>query len=113
AESENIESIVITGRRPGGLKKLMLDFVISIGDPASTARGYARWRGPLCVGVYNLPDQTLAQYIADKITITALELGLKTGSPGCQPNLSIIFSPDARALASGMVDGSPLLFHPY
>jgi hypothetical protein len=91
----------------------MEDFIIEIGDPASRGRGYARWRDRLCVGVYNLPDQTVAQYIADKITVTALESGLKTGSPGCQPNLHIIFSPDARELASTMVEDSPSMFRPF
>jgi hypothetical protein len=113
AASELIETIVVTGQRPGVLKKLMQDFILEIGVPASSNRGYARWRDRLCVGVYNLPDQTMAQYIADKITLTALEVGLKTGSPGCEPNLRIVFSPDARELASKMVEDSPTMFRPF
>src|SRR5690606_15096637 len=74
---EGAENIVITGQRPGVLRQLMNDFILEIGDPVASARGYARWRDRLCVGVYNLPDSKVAQYIADKITITALDVGLK------------------------------------
>lgn len=110
---DDIESIVVTGQRPEVLRQLMEDFIIEIGDPASLGRGYARWRDRLCVGVYNVPDRTSAQYIADKLTLTALEVGLKTGNPGCQPNLRIVFSPDARELASRMVEDSPGMFRPF
>lgn len=111
--SENIESIEIIGQRQDFLRYKMQDFILEIGEPVSSSRGYARWQGRVCVGVFNLPDQAIAQYIADKITVTALELGLPTGSPGCQPNLQIIFSPDARELAGRLVDESPLMFRPF
>ena len=110
---DDIENFVVTGRRPGVLRQLMDDFIVEIGTPSSPNRGYARWRDRLCVGVYNLPDQSAAHYIADKITLTALDVGLKTGRPGCDPNLHIVFSPDARALASTMVDESPRMFMSY
>jgi hypothetical protein len=87
--------------------------IIEIGDPVSSNRGYARWRDRLCVGVYNLPDGKIAQYIADKITIVALEMGMKTGEPGCSPGLHIVFSPDARALATQMVEATPRMFMPW
>jgi hypothetical protein len=111
-DDEVFDEMVITGQRASVMRKLMNDFIIEIGEPASSARGYARWRHPLCTGVYNLPQET-AQYVADKLTITALELGLKTGSPGCSPNLHIVFSPDALALATHLVDTSPKLFRPF
>src|SRR5690606_26001909 len=104
---EDIENIVVTGQRPGVLRQLMENFIVEIGTPSSPGRGYARWRDRLCVGIYNLPDQSAAHYIADKITLTALELGLRTGQPGCDPNLHVVFSPDARALADKMVQESP------
>lgn len=110
---EDIENIVVTGQRPGVLRRLMFDFIVEIGDPVSSSRGYARWWDRLCVGVYNLPDQRVAQYLADKITLAALEVGLRTESPGCQPNLHVVFSPDARELASRMVEESPVMFRPF
>lgn len=114
AASVDIETIVVTGQRPGVLKALMMDFILEIGDPATRGRGYARWRDPVCVGVYNLPNRSVAQYIADRISLIALETAaLKTGSPGCEPNLHIVFSPDARELASRMVEDSPRMFRPF
>lgn len=110
---DEVEDITVTGQRPGVLRQLMEDFIVEIGDPASDNRGYARWRGRLCVGVYNLPDARIGQYIADKITLVALDVGLRTGAPGCQPNLHIVFSPDARALATQLVDQQPGLFNPF
>ncbi len=111
--ADDVEDITLTGQRPGVLRQMMEDLIIEIGDPVSSNRGYARWRDRLCVGVYNLPDAKIAQYIADKITVVALEVGMKTGSPGCSPNLHIIFSPDARTLATQMVDATPRMFMPY
>lgn len=110
---EDIVSVVVTGQRPGVLRRLMEDFILEIGDPASRSRGYARWRDQLCVGVFNLPDQVVAQYIADRITLTALENGVKTGGLGCDVNLRIVFSPDAPELASNLVEGLPNLFRPF
>jgi hypothetical protein len=113
AAADTIENITVTGQRPEVVRQLLEDFIIKIGDPVSSNRGYARWQSRLCVGVYNLPDAKTAQYLADKITLVALETGLKTGGPGCMPNLHIVFSPDARALATRMVESTPLMFQPY
>lgn len=109
----NIEQITITGQRPSTLRKLMNEFVLEIGDPVASHRGYARWQQRLCVGVYNLPDAAIARYLADKISLIALESGVDTSSPDCRPNLHIVFSPDARALANSMVEDAPLMFRPY
>lgn len=111
--ADDVEDITITGQRPGVLRQMMEDLIIEIGDPVSSTRGYARWRDRLCVGVYNLPDPKIAQYIADKITVVALEMGMNTGEPGCSPGLHIVFSPDARALATQMVEATPRMFMPY
>jgi hypothetical protein len=113
APDADIEDIVVTGQRSDALRQRMENFIVEIGMQASDSRGFARWNSRLCVGVFNLPDARAAHYIADKITITALELGLKTGEPGCEPNLKIVFSPDARALATAMVDSTPDMFQPF
>lgn len=108
-----IEDITVTGQRSDALRQRMENFIVEIAAPASDTRGFARWNSRLCVGVFNLPDARAARYIADKITIVALELGLKTGQPGCEPNLQIVFSPDARSLAATMVDSTPEMFEPF
>ncbi len=113
--NEDIEDVVITGRRPEGMsmQKFMLDFVAEIGDPTSDNQGYARWRDKVCVEVRNLSDRELAQYVADRVSSVALEVGLTPGEPGCQPNLRIFFAPDGRELASKLVEANPRAFRPY
>lgn len=110
---EYIDEITVTGYRPEVQRELMENFVLEIGDPVSGKHGYARWGQRVCVGVFNLPHATIAQYLADKISLIAQDVGLKTGDPGCKPNLQIVFSPDARALADSMVENSLASFLPF
>lgn len=113
--ADDVESITITGQRPSVVRRLMLDFVMEIGDPegGGMGRGYARWRESVCVGVHNLSDTTVAQYLADRISSIAAELGLEPGEPGCTPNLNVIFSTDGRAMAARLAEESPMTFRPY
>jgi hypothetical protein len=110
---DDIEDITVTGRRPEAVRQMLLDFVVEIGDPVSSQRGFARWRDEVCVGVHNVPDQRVAQYIADKISLIALDVELEPGTPGCEPNLHIVFAPDGRELATRMVDEQPGMFRPF
>ncbi|MBU4569409.1 MAG: hypothetical protein KJ833_10650, partial [Alphaproteobacteria bacterium] len=52
-------------------------------------KGLPRWNSELCVSIIGPPvDQ--GQYIADRIAQRAMQVGLKTGGPGCDTNLLII-----------------------
>lgn len=113
AATERIETVIVTGRKREDVRQEMLEFVLEIGDPASRSRGYARWEQRLCVGVYGLRDPAKAQYIVDKITLVALDNDINTGKPDCRPNLHIVFSRNARELATRMVDDSPHMFRPF
>jgi hypothetical protein len=113
AVDSGIEEVIVTGQRPRELRKLMMDYIGEIGDPVSRDRGLARWRDKICVGVHNLTDRDIAQYVADRISLIALEVGLKPGEPGCSPNINILFSRDGRALASRLVENSPRVFRPF
>jgi len=110
-----IENITITGERPEGwsIKDYMLDFVAEIGDPASDSNGYARWRDRVCVSVNNLRNAEVAQYVVDRISVIAFEVGLRPGEPGCSPNLNIIFTSDGAALANALVTTNRSAFRPY
>jgi hypothetical protein len=113
AVDSGIEEVIVTGQRPRELRTLMMDFIGEIGDPVSRDRGFARWRDNICVGVHNLSDRDIAQYVADRISLIALEVGLQPGEPGCRPNINIVFSRDVRALASRLVENSPQAFRPF
>jgi hypothetical protein len=93
----------------------MMDFVVAIGDPVGSGfdRRFARWRDKVCVGIHNLTNTNAAQFIADRISSVAAEVGLEPGEPGCTPNLNVIFSTDGRAMASQLANDSPATFRPY
>jgi hypothetical protein len=115
APAADVENITVTGQRPALIRRQMMDFVVEIGDPVggSFGRGFARWREKVCVGVHNLTDANASQYIADRISSIAIEVGLRPGEPGCEPNLNVIFSTDGRAMATQLAEQSPDTFRPY
>jgi hypothetical protein len=108
------DRIVVTGERPEGmtLHEYAHTFVLEIGDPATPRRGFARFEGRVCVGVENVPEDA-GQYIADRISQVALEVGLTPGGPGCRPNIAVVFASDGAALASYLVDEAPRVFRPF
>jgi len=114
AASQAVEEVVVRGRRLGeiefDLRLYIREFVEEIAAPART-RGYARWRRRLCVGVHNL-ENTAAQYIVDRISSVALDIGLEAGEPGCRPEVNILFAADANEMAAYMVDAQPHVFRP-
>src|SRR5690606_35634392 len=69
------------------------------------------WQRRVCIGVHNL-ENTAAQYIVDRISSLALDVGLDPGEPGCRPDVNILFSTDARQMASLMVKSQPRVFRP-
>ncbi len=111
---EESEVITVLGRRPEGLSlgDVALDFVAEVGDPAGGGRGYARWTRRICVGVVNVPEEA-GQYLADRISRVALELGLEPGEPGCRPNIAVFFTDDGPSLARRLVETEPRWFRPF
>lgn len=109
-----IEEVIVRGRRLSeidfDLRAEITNFVRQIAAPAR-ARGYARWHKKVCVGVYNL-EEGPAQYIVDRLSSLALDLGLEAGEPGCEPGVNIIFAADGRQMAASMVEAEPRVFRP-
>jgi len=108
------EEIIVRGQRLSeiefDLHAYIRDFLEEVAAPAR-ARGYARWHRDVCVSVTNLPGEA-AQYIVDRISAAALDVGLAPGEPGCLPQVNIIFAADGRQLAANMVERDPRLFRP-
>ena len=109
-----VEEIVVRGRRMGeveaDLRKYVQEFVGKVSAPAA-GRGYARWHRSVCVGVHNL-QKDAAQYIVDRVSQAALDVGLAPGEPGCSPQVIIIFTTDAKMLATYLVKHNKRLFLP-
>jgi len=114
ASSDTVEEVVVRGQRMSEIEFDLPTYVRDfIGQVAALppGAGHARWRNTVCVGVYNLAERP-AQYIADRISALALDVGLKPGEPGCRPEVMIMFTVDADDLAVAMVEENPRLFRP-
>ncbi|MBI2262767.1 MAG: hypothetical protein HYU62_14020 [Caulobacterales bacterium] len=94
-----LEDVVVTGRP---LDQLISDFVGEVAEP-NRRRGLARWEDRVCVGVANLRTET-AQYLSDRISTVAADIGLETGGPGCTPNILVVAAADGDELAQALVD---------
>jgi hypothetical protein len=100
-----LEDVTVTGRT---LDQLIGKFVDEVAEPNGD-RGLARWRGSLCVGAANLRAET-AQYIIDRVSTVAEDVGLRAGDPGCEANLLIVATADGQTLARSMVSERPRIF---
>jgi hypothetical protein len=101
----DLEDIVVEGRR---LDQAVETFVDTVSAP-SRGRGLARWRGGVCIGVANLQNET-AQYIVDRVSTVAEDVGLAIGEPGCHPSILIVATADGDAFTPGFVAMRPRLF---
>jgi hypothetical protein len=100
-----LEDVVVTGR---SLDATIRNFVDQVAEP-NRRRGLARWDRSICVGVSNLQADA-AQYLADRISTVADDLGLRPGAPGCTPNIVVIATDDADGLARTLVGDRPRAF---
>lgn len=101
-----LEGVVVENRT---IREEAEQFVEAVAAPA-VDRGLARWQSRICVGVGNLqPD--LSQAVIDHVSRVALEYGVGVGEPGCRPNVMIIFTDDAQAMATALVSADRRAFH--
>jgi len=103
-----LSEVVVEGRR---LRAVVQDFVGEVAAPATGNRGAARWNSSVCIGVVNLRAD-VAQYIVDRASDVARELGLTAGEPGCSANVLIIAAADGQAVADGIVEARRRAFSP-
>lgn len=101
----DLDDITVTGRR---LEDVTQEFVREVGAPAR-GRGLARWRNGVCVGVANLQGEA-AQYIADRVSTVARDLGLRAGQPGCDPSILIVATEDGDSFTPAFIAQRPRLF---
>jgi len=108
------DEVIVRGRRmseiDNDLRIYIQKFVGSVSAPVP-GRGYARWHERVCVGVNNLQTDA-AQYIVDRISALALEVGLEPGEPGCTPEVLVIFATNAKELATYLVKHNKRAFLP-
>lgn len=98
AAPTRLEDVTVTGR---SLDRMIGDFVAEVAEP-NRGRGLARWDRSICVGVANLRTET-AQYIVDRVSTVAEDIGLRAGAPGCAANLLVVATADGEAAARALV----------
>jgi hypothetical protein len=101
----DLEDVVVEGNR---LENATQAFVRAVGAPAR-GRGLARWRGGICAGVANLQPEP-AQFIVDRISDTARDLGLRVGQPDCVPTILVVATKNAAEFTPAFVERRPSLF---
>jgi hypothetical protein len=107
SQATELEDILVQGRRLDERVRGFIDEVAA----APSGRGPARWRDNICVGVANLRGEA-AQYIVDRVSEVALDIGLDPGEPGCRPNILIIGTDDGAGMARGLVSARRNVFWP-
>lgn len=104
-EPIRLEDVVVNARR---LEEATEAFVDEVAAPVRR-RGYARWHNGVCVGVSNLSPEA-AQFMVDRISDRARELGLIAGQPGCEPSILVVATVDATPFTAQFVAMRPRLF---
>jgi hypothetical protein len=108
------DEVIVRGRRMSDIKsdlRIEVDkFVTQVAAPASE-RGYARWHRRVCISIQNL-ERDAAQYLVDRISRLAADVGLEPGEPGCDPNVRIIFTTDGKEAARRLVVEHPGVLRP-
>ncbi len=108
------DEVIVRGRRMSDIKsdlRIEVDkFVTQVAAPPPE-RGYARWHRRVCVSVKNL-ELDPAQYLVDRISRLAADVGLEPGEPGCSPAVVILFSSDGKETARRLVDEHPGVLRP-
>lgn len=101
-------AVEVTGQRP--VQDRAATFVEQVAA-APRGRGLGRWDSAICVGAANMSAR-YAQFMIDRVSAVALELGLEIGAPGCRPNIMIAAAADADDLAVALVRDDPNGFRP-
>ena len=108
------DEVIVRGRRMSDIKsdlRIEVDkFVTQVASPAPE-RGYARWHRSVCISVQNL-ERDAAQYLVDRISRLAADVGLEPGEPGCDPSVRIEFTTDGKKAARRLVDEQAHVLRP-
>lgn len=98
ADPDALPDVVVQGR---SLDEATREFVGQVAAPPR-GRGLALWRGRVCVGAVGF-QQEAGQYLVDRVSTVAEDLGVTIGEPGCTANVVIAGAEDGQAMARELV----------
>lgn len=104
----DLGTVDVTAQRPQ--EDRTAAFIEEVAAPPR-GRGLGRWDRAICVGAANMTGR-YAQFMIDRVSTVALDLGLEIGEPGCRPNIMIAAAADADELAVALVRDDPGGFRP-
>ncbi|MBA3068219.1 MAG: hypothetical protein FP825_07055 [Hyphomonas sp.] len=99
------ETVTVYGKGPERAEA----FVEAVVPKSFNRRLLARWDESICISVVG-PPVNQAQFIADRISQSAIDVGLKAGGPGCSTNLLVAVTTDPDLLIQGLVKDQPQVF---
>jgi hypothetical protein len=101
----NEDEIVVTGER---LHDMIRSFVEDLEPQNLPEDRVARWDSRVCPLLVGIPARQ-AQYVIDRISQRAFDLGLRPGGPGCRANVLIFITSDADTLAQTLASDRHLV----
>jgi hypothetical protein len=100
-----VETVTITGATPQRARA----FAKAVIPKQFSLDLLARWDDTLCVSVAGPPLEQ-AQFLADRISQRAYDVGLRPGGIGCQSNLLILVTTEPEQVISRLVKEQPDVF---
>lgn len=108
ADTTQSETIVVNGQTPERLQQ----FVERVSANSAMSDQLARWDTSICTSLAGLPRRQ-AEFVADRIAQRAMAVGLQPGAPGCQANVSVIFTSNSDEVAQRMFEQDRQMFAYY
>ncbi|HYD87426.1 MAG TPA: hypothetical protein VEA80_08125 [Vitreimonas sp.] len=99
------DDLVITGSR---FREMVRSFVQEVAPPELSEEQLARWNSRYCPLMAGIPARQ-AQYLVDRMSQRAHQLGLRPGDENCRPNVLVFITPDADVLAQALADDHDLV----
>lgn len=100
--------LVVTAPR---LEQMIREFVGEVSVEQQGEEQIARWDGRICPQIAGL-NARQAQFVADRISQRAYQIGLRPGRSNCRANILIFVTPDADRFAKALTDQFPEVFDP-
>jgi hypothetical protein len=113
AQAEPSETIEVTAERLSRsvLKRESTQFILDT-LPDTVSGQHARWESPICVTAFGIPESR-AKLFSGRVIEVARHVGVRVDEkPDCEPNVTIVFTGDARALMADLAKRRPLAFDP-
>jgi len=104
AANSSAEQVTVTGHS----EDMVRDFVGAVSSAPAGVNQLARWDRTICPQIAGIQAR-YAQFIADRISQRAYQLGLRPGRSGCRANVFIFVTPDSQTFARALVDHHALM----